>query len=62
MKKIEVKETLDRDKVLDEAIFLALCGLDHCRHGSEITGLVRLEMAKHKLESTIKKIKEKHGV
>jgi hypothetical protein len=50
---------LNREKVLDEAIFLALCGLTQLREGLEITGVVRLKMAKVKLDATIKKINEK---
>ena len=44
---------LDTDKTLDEAIFYALCGLDHCRDKSVITGVVRLEIARAKLDVAI---------
>lgn len=56
---VKVVESLNRDKVLDEGIFLALCGLDHCRINLEITGVVRLEMAHHKIGRVIDKINEK---
>lgn len=49
---------LDRDKVLDEAIFLALVGLNNLRVGSKITGLIRLETAKVKLDAIIEKLKK----
>ena len=44
---------LDTDKTLDEAIFYALCGLDHCRDKSLITGVVRLEIAIAKLDVAV---------
>ena len=44
---------LDTDKTLDNAIFYALCGLDHCRDKSLITGVVRLEIARAKLDVAI---------
>ena len=52
--------TLDRGKHLDEAIFLSMCGLDLCREKQFITGVVRLEMAVHKLQHTIKHLYKKH--
>lgn len=56
---MKVKYELNRDKVLDEAIFLALCGLTQCREGMKITGVVRLELAKIGLETAIKGINKK---
>lgn len=53
---VNVDEDLDRNKVLDEAIFLALCGRDLCKNGSSITGVVRLEMAYEKLGRTITEV------
>ena len=52
MKKTFIIE-LDTDKTLDEAIFYALCGLDHCRDKSLITGVVRLEIARAKLDVAV---------
>ena len=52
MKKTFIVE-LDTDKTLDEAIFYALCGLDHCRDKSLITGVVRLEIARAKLDVAV---------
>ena len=53
---------LDTDKTLDEAIFYALCGLDHCRDKTLITGVARLEIARAKLDAAIKAInKEING-
>ena len=52
MKKTFIIE-LDTDKTLDEAIFYALCGLDHCRDKSLITGVVRLKIARAKLDVAI---------
>ena len=49
---------LNRDEVLDDAIFLALCGLDQVRDNLKITGLVRLEMAYHKFGLAIEKLKK----
>ena len=56
---VKVTEELDRDKTLDEAIYLALCGLDHCRTSLCVTGLVRLEMAHHKLGRVIDEIQRR---
>lgn len=56
---IEVHQTFDRNKELDEAIFLAICGLNLCREKSCITGVTRLEIAKAKLEKIISKINNK---
>jgi hypothetical protein len=53
---IQIHETLDRNKILDEAVFLALCGLQHCRDGLDITGVTRLEMACSKLTAVINRI------
>ena len=47
---------LDTDKTLDEAIFYALCGLDHCRDKTLITGVARLEIARAKLDTAIEAI------
>ena len=47
---------LDTDKTLDNAIFYALCGLDHCRDKSLITGVARLEIARAKLDVAIEVI------
>jgi len=53
---VDVVETFDRGKILDEGVFLAICGLDLCRDGLQILGVVRLEMAVHNLQKTIDKI------
>ena len=50
---------LDTDKALDEAIYYALCGLNHCRNVSLITGVARLESAREKLDRAIKSIHKK---
>ena len=47
---------LDTDKTLDEAIFYALCGLTHCRDKTLITGVVRLKIARAKLDAAIEAI------
>ena len=47
---------LDTDKTLDNAIFYALCGLDHCRDKTLITGVARLEIARAKLDAAIEAI------
>ena len=50
------KIELDTDKTLDNAIFYALCGLDHCRDKTLITGVARLEIARAKLDAAIEAI------
>jgi len=58
--KIEVHQTFDRNKLLDEALFVGICGLNMCKDKEFITGVVRLEMARDKLDKVIKYIyKEK---
>jgi len=57
---IEVHQIFNRDKLLDEAVFLGVCGLNMCKDKEFITGVVRLEMARDKLDKVIKYIyKEK---
>jgi hypothetical protein len=53
---VTIHKTLDRDKTLDEGIFLAHCGLSQIREGYKITGVVRLQMAVINLQSVIDKI------
>jgi hypothetical protein len=50
---------LDRDKKLDEAIFLSLCGLDQMRDGTKMLGMVRLKMAHDLLGKVIDKLEDK---
>ena len=50
---------LDTDNALDEAIYCAIDGLNHCRNVSLITGIARLEMAREKLDKEIKRIRQK---
>lgn len=59
-KKFETKVYIDRNRLLDEAIFIAICGLEQIRDGLFITGKVRLEIARNKLDQVIKKL-EKDG-
>ena len=44
------------DMTLDEALSYALCGLDHCRDKTLITGVARLEIARAKLDAAIEAI------
>ncbi|RLA62746.1 MAG: hypothetical protein DRQ78_07645 [Epsilonproteobacteria bacterium] len=53
---IKIEQDFDRNKILDEGVFLAVCGLNMCRNKEFITGVVRLEMARDKLDKVIKKI------
>ena len=48
-----VNMSFNRDKILDEGVFLAICGLTHCREGLGITGVVRLEMARDRISKAI---------
>ena len=50
---------LDTDNALDEAIYCALDGLNHCRNVSLITGVARLEAAKKRLDKEIESIRQK---
>ena len=52
-KHIKLVQDLDRNKMLDEGVFLAICGLNMCREKMFITGVVRLEMAHHKIGKAI---------
>ena len=60
-KKIEINQILDRNKVLDEALFLGICGRNIIEEdGSYMTAVIRLEMAIDKLDKVIRLIhKEK---
>lgn len=53
---IKIVETLNRDKVLDEAIFLAICGRNKIKDGDRITSTVRLQMAVDKLQRCIARL------
>lgn len=50
---------INRDKLLDEAIFVAICGRNQIKQGSKITGVVRLKMAKYKLEEAIRRLEKR---
>ena len=54
--KRRIWQQLDRYKILDEGIFLSICGLNMCREKQFITGVVRLEMARDKIDKAIKHI------
>jgi len=55
---VHIEEDLDRDKVLDEAIFIALCGKGHLNENCKITGLTRLQIARDGLNKVIKYLEE----
>jgi len=54
--KVQINQELDRLKPIEEAIFLALCGLNTISAGSRMTGVVRLEMAVAILQREIEKL------
>lgn len=59
---VEVHQTFNRNKLLDEALFIGICGMNMCKDNEFITGVVRLEMAREKLDKVIEYIyKEKLG-
>ncbi len=61
-KKVEVHQTFDRNKLLDEALFVGICGMNMVKDKEFITGVVRLEIARDKLDKVIEYIyKEKLG-
>ena len=53
-----ILQILHRSRQLDEGIFLAICGLNMCRKKEFVTGVVRLEIARDKIDKTIKYIYE----
>ena len=53
---VHVKQDFDRNKVLDEALFVGICGLNMVRDECFITGVVRLEIARAKLDKVIEHI------
>ncbi len=59
-KKFETIIYIDRNKLLDDAVFIAICGLEQIRAELSTTGKVRLEIARAKLDRVIKKL-EKDG-
>ena len=50
---VEVHQTFNRDKLLDEALFVGICGLNMCKDKQFLTGVVRLEIARDKLAKVI---------
>ena len=54
--KRRIYQTFDRYKTLDEGVFIAICGLNMCREKQFITGVVRLEIARDKIDKAIKHI------
>lgn len=50
-------QMFNRSKKLDEALFIGICGLNHCRENSIITGMTRLEMSHYLLGKIIDRIK-----
>lgn len=52
---------LDRSKLLDESIFIAICGLRQLRDGLNTTGKVRLEIAKNGIQRTINALNKKEN-
>lgn len=59
---VKVEQDFDRNKVLDEALFVGICGMNMCKDKEFLTGVVRLEMAREKLNKVIEYIyKEKLG-
>jgi hypothetical protein len=53
MRTVHITQDLDRDKVLDAAIFLAICGLNQMRDGSITTGLARVEEAIYMMQKVV---------
>lgn len=56
---VTVHQVLNRSKLLEEAIFLAICGLNTCKEFSCLTGVIRLEIARDLLDKSIDGIKKK---
>jgi len=54
----QLNTQLDRDKVLDNAIYYAICGLHGLKDGDTITSVVRLEIAMYYIQRAINNIKE----
>jgi len=53
--KVQINQELECSKPIEEAIFLAICGLNTINTGSRMTGVVRLEMAVEILQREIEK-------
>lgn len=52
----EVHQTFDRNKMLDEALFIGICGMNMIKDKEFTTGVVRLEMARDKIDYIIQAI------
>lgn len=57
-RKFITKVFIDRNKLLDEAVFSAINGLEQIRNEMFRTGKVRLGIARAKLDEAIKKLEE----
>ena len=55
---VKVELELDRNKTLDEGIFLAICGREILKGGDKITSPIRLELAIDKIKKVLKKLEE----
>ena len=60
MNKVQIAQTLDRDIPLDEAVFIAITGLNNIKIGSKITGLDRLKGAIILLQREVDKIEKEY--
>lgn len=60
MNTVQIAQTLDRDIPLDEAVFIAITGLNNIKIGSKLTGLDRLQCAIILLQREVDKIEKEY--
>lgn len=60
MNKAQIAQTLDRDIPLDEAVFIAITGLNNIKLGSKLTGLDRLKGAIILLQREVDNIEKEY--
>lgn len=57
---VQISQTLDRDNELEEAVFLAIVGMNDIKSGSKITGSFHIEGAIEKLQRIVKQIEKEY--
>lgn len=60
MNTVRISQTFDRDNELEEAIFIAIVGMNDIKTGSNITGAFHIEGAIIMLQRIIKKIEKEY--
>lgn len=60
MNTVQIDQTLDLDNNLDEAVFLAIVGINYIKSGSNITGAFHIEGAIVMLQRIVNQIEKEY--